>query len=421
MTEALGFRAVTGDQSLNGGVGEVESHGPFSDEPVGLGQVGGARRATLRARRACRRRSRAPGPRLPRNEGHPRAGPRKRSSLPRARRQASHPRSRVQPRRCAQPSGTRANELDPTYAGIFGRSGAAPIQIRVHTDAAQPIRHDHWRPQAKKGGIRMTPGNPTLQAQPGDRLVVRGTPRVRRSGTGRSSRSWARTGRPLTSCVGRTATRERSSRARTSSSSTRAVPRSASSRRPDGCARSRRSKSRSRSSTSRPRRSSELSDEVRALAAERNAVILAHNYQVPEIQDLADFVGDSLGLSRQAAATDAEVIVFCGVHFMAETASILAPDKTVLIPDLEAGCSLADSITASELRNWKQRYPRRGGRDVREHLGRGEGRDRLLLHLGERGQGRRARPRASTARTSRSCSGPTCGWAPTSSGSPASR
>ena len=96
---------------------------------------------------------------------------------------------------------------------------------------------------------------------------------------------------------------------------------------------------------------------MRALAAERNAVILAHNYQVPEIQDLADFVGDSLGLSRQAAATDAEMIVFCGVHFMAETASILAPEKTVLIPDLDAGCSLADSITPNELRNWKQRYP----------------------------------------------------------------
>jgi quinolinate synthase len=101
----------------------------------------------------------------------------------------------------------------------------------------------------------------------------------------------------------------------------------------------------------------ELSAEIRTLAGERNAVILAHNYQVPEIQDLADFVGDSLGLSRQAAATDAEAIVFCGVHFMAETASILAPDKTVLIPDLEAGCSLAEPITASELRNWKLRYP----------------------------------------------------------------
>ncbi len=100
-----------------------------------------------------------------------------------------------------------------------------------------------------------------------------------------------------------------------------------------------------------------LSREVRALASERNAVILAHNYQVPEIQDLADFVGDSLGIARRAAAADADVIAFCGVHFMAETASILAPDKSVLLPDLEAGCSLSDSITASELRNWKSRHP----------------------------------------------------------------
>src|SRR3989442_2614639 len=92
-----------------------------------------------------------------------------------------------------------------------------------------------------------------------------------------------------------------------------------------------------------------LQEEVRALAEERDAVILAHNYQVPEVQDVADYVGDSLGLSRQAAATDASTIVFCGVHFMAETASILSPDKTVLIPDLDAGCSLAASINAAEL------------------------------------------------------------------------
>jgi quinolinate synthase len=101
----------------------------------------------------------------------------------------------------------------------------------------------------------------------------------------------------------------------------------------------------------------ELSAEVRRLAAEREAVILAHNYQVPEIQDLADYVGDSLGLSRQAASTDSAVIAFCGVHFMAETASILSPEKTVLIPDLEAGCSLSESITAAELREWKARHP----------------------------------------------------------------
>jgi quinolinate synthase len=100
-----------------------------------------------------------------------------------------------------------------------------------------------------------------------------------------------------------------------------------------------------------------LQEEVRALAAERDAVILAHNYQLPEVQDAANFLGDSLGLSRQAAATDAEVIAFCGVHFMAETASILSPDKKVLIPDLDAGCSLADSIDADQLRAWKAEYP----------------------------------------------------------------
>jgi quinolinate synthase len=105
-----------------------------------------------------------------------------------------------------------------------------------------------------------------------------------------------------------------------------------------------------------PEQIGELSDEVRALAAQRNAVILAHNYQLPEIQDVADYLGDSLGLSRQAAATDAEAIAFCGVHFMAETASILSPDKTVLIPDLDAGCSLADSITADQLRAWKAEH-----------------------------------------------------------------
>src|SRR5438132_14243691 len=96
----------------------------------------------------------------------------------------------------------------------------------------------------------------------------------------------------------------------------------------------------------------ELAAEILRLKEERNTVILADNYQVPEVQDIADFVGDSLGLSRQAAATDAEAIVFCGVHFMAETAAILAPEKTVLIPDPDAGCSLAASITARELRAW---------------------------------------------------------------------
>ncbi|MDA0797396.1 MAG: quinolinate synthase NadA [Chloroflexi bacterium] len=97
--------------------------------------------------------------------------------------------------------------------------------------------------------------------------------------------------------------------------------------------------------------------EIERLKTERNAVVLAHNYQIGDVQDVADFVGDSLGLSRQAAKTDADVIVFCGVHFMAETAAILSPEKRVLIPDLEAGCSLASSITADQLRAWKAEHP----------------------------------------------------------------
>lgn len=100
-----------------------------------------------------------------------------------------------------------------------------------------------------------------------------------------------------------------------------------------------------------------LQDEVRELAAQRDAVILAHNYQVPEVQDVAHYVGDSLGLSRQAAAAEGSTIVFCGVHFMAETASILCPEKTVLIPDLGAGCSLAASIDAAQLAAWKAEHP----------------------------------------------------------------
>lgn len=97
--------------------------------------------------------------------------------------------------------------------------------------------------------------------------------------------------------------------------------------------------------------------EIQRLKRERNAVILAHNYQYGEIQDIADHVGDSLGLSQVAARTEADVIVFCGVHFMAETAAILNPSKMVLIPDLEAGCSLADSISAKQLRAWKTEHP----------------------------------------------------------------
>ena len=101
----------------------------------------------------------------------------------------------------------------------------------------------------------------------------------------------------------------------------------------------------------------QLHNTIRMLAAEKGAVILAHNYERPEVQDVADFVGDSLGLSREAAATNAKIIVFCGVHFMAETAAILSPEKTVLLPDLAAGCSLASTINAEQLRAWKAEHP----------------------------------------------------------------
>lgn len=101
----------------------------------------------------------------------------------------------------------------------------------------------------------------------------------------------------------------------------------------------------------------ELHEEIRRAARERNAVILAHNYERPEVQDVADFVGDSLGLSREAARTSADTIVFAGVHFMAETAAILSPKKTVLLPDLAAGCSLAATIDAAQLRTWKAEHP----------------------------------------------------------------
>ena len=150
-----------------------------------------------------------------------------------------------------------------------------------------------------------------------------------------------------------------------------------------------------------------LQEEVRVLAKERNAVIMAHNYQVPEVQDVADFVGDSLGLAIEATKTTAPVIVLCGVYFMAETAKLLNPTRIVMIPDETAGCSLADSITVEQLREWKAQHP---GAVVVSYVNTtadDEGGDRTFAS-------RAATRRPSSTRslpTRRSCSCPTCTWA----------
>ena len=140
---------------------------------------------------------------------------------------------------------------------------------------------------------------------------------------------------------------------------------------------------------------------INELKKERNAVILAHNYMTPEIfHCVGDFRGDSLQLAKEAARTKAEVIVQAGVHFMAETSKLLSPDKTVLIPDLRAGCSLAASITRRRRAHAARSLSRRADRHLRQHVGRREGRVRYLLHLVERREGRREPRRAARAAAS---------------------
>ena len=138
----------------------------------------------------------------------------------------------------------------------------------------------------------------------------------------------------------------------------------------------------------------DLRAEIDRLRKERNAVILAHYYQTPEIQDIADFVGDSLDLSRKAQATDAEVIAFCGVRFMAETAKILSPDKIVVLPDMDAGCSLEDSCPPDQFRAFREAHPDHIALDLHQQLGRGEGAQRHHRHL----LVRRDHPQADPAR-----------------------
>ena len=134
----------------------------------------------------------------------------------------------------------------------------------------------------------------------------------------------------------------------------------------------------------------EVAAEIHRLKVERNAVILGHNYMEPALfHSVPDFQGDSLELSRSAAETDKDVIVFCGVRFMAETAKILNPTKTVLLPTVKGGCSLAESITAADVRALRAALPRRAGRDLRQHLRRREGGERHLLHVEQRGRGGR--------------------------------
>ena len=137
----------------------------------------------------------------------------------------------------------------------------------------------------------------------------------------------------------------------------------------------------------------DLRKEIRRMCAEKNAVLLAHYYTPGEVQECADFIGDSLALARKAAATDADIIVMCGVHFMAETCKLLSPEKKVLAPDLNAGCSLADSCRAEDLKRFKEEPPRLQGGELCQHHSRGEGTHRCGSYERQREEGDRLFPK----------------------------
>ncbi len=150
-----------------------------------------------------------------------------------------------------------------------------------------------------------------------------------------------------------------------------------------------------------------ITEEILDLKRQRRAMILAHHYQDSEIQEIADAIGDSLELSRGPQNFDGDVIAFCGVVFMAETAKVLNPSRMVVLPDLDAGCSLVDGCPAAQVRAFRERHPDHVDRQLHQYLGRGESRKRHSVHLAQRGQDREL----DSARRSRSCSCPISIWA----------